>query len=231
MGHECFDSRLEVNGGCVSAYRCFLLACICLVCGPSSQAQPSVVARLPLTTRAEIITRAKALAAHSWVCTAANLHASCSRNYISDWKSGQRVTGIPYGWGHIDGPEIFDQKLAKGLAAGGHERNGVLSCVAGIDCSGFISLCWGLPPTSHAYSTRNLRDIAGKPKYNWFTDMKPGDVLNKPGSHVVLFTGYNRDGTFNICEAAGSAARVVCHQTTWSRFKGYIPLQYKGIDE
>jgi hypothetical protein len=61
--------------------------------------------------------------------------------------------------------------------------------------------------------------------------MKPGDVLNKAGSHVVLFTGYHPDGTFDVCEASGSKARVVCHSTTWSRFKNYIPLQYKAIDE
>src|SRR5256885_2090457 len=82
---------------------------------------------------------------------------------------------------------------------------GVLSCAAGIDCSGFVTLCWGLP-AGHAYSTSNLRIIAGKPKYNWFTDMKPGDVLNKAGSHVVIFTGYNSDGTINVCEASGSKA-------------------------
>jgi len=61
--------------------------------------------------------------------------------------------------------------------------------------------------------------------------MRPGDALNLAGSHVVLFTGYNHDGTINVCEASGSKARVVCHATTWSRFKGYRPLQYKGIDE
>jgi hypothetical protein len=215
----------------VSAFRCFIVALIWLACAQIGQTQTTVIARLPLTTRAEAVARAKTFAAHTWTCGVPNLRASCSRNYISDWKAGQRVTGIPYSWGGIDGPDAFDRKLAKGLAAGAHERNGVLSCATGVDCSGFVSLCWGIPLTSHIYSTRNLRDIAGKPKYNWFTDMKPADALVKPGSHVVLFTGYNPNGTFNICEASGSAARVVCHATTWSRFKGYIPLQYKGIDE
>jgi hypothetical protein len=131
----------------------------------------------------------------------------------------------------MDSPEVFDKKLAQGLAAGGHSQLGVLSCTAGIDCSGFVTYCWGLPAGSHAYSTSTLRIIAAKPKYNWFTDMKPGDAMNKAGSHVVLFTGYNPDGSINICEASGSAARVVCHQSTWSRFKGYTPLEYKGIDD
>ena len=207
----------------------FLLACILLLWAPANHAQTGVIARLPLTTRADMIARAKTFAIHTWTCGEPNLHASCARNYISDWKPGQRVTGTPYCWGGADSPEGFDQKIAKGLAAGSHSRNGVLSCAAGIDCSGFVCFCWGLP--SHPYGTANLRMIAGKPKYNWFTDMKPGDALCKAGWHVVLFAGYNPDGTINIYEASGSAARVVFHKITWSRLKGYIPLQYKAIDE
>jgi hypothetical protein len=207
------------------------LAVLLAVVTPCSWAQTATIARLPTTTRPEILARARKFAMHTWSCGAANLHASCSKNYTSDWKPGQLVTGVPYNWGGFDSPDAFDRKIAKGLAAGAHSRNGVLSCTAGIDCSGFVSYCWGIPLTTHLYGTTNLREIAGKPKSNWFTDLKPGDALNKAGSHVVLFTGYNPDGTINICEASGSAARVICHKTTWSRFKGYIPLQYKGLDE
>lgn len=83
----------------------------------------------------------------------------------------------------------------------------------------------------HSYSTSNLREIAAKPKYHWFTDMKPGDVLNRAGSHVLLFTGYHPDATIDACEASGSKPRVICYRTAWSRFKSYIPPQYKAIDE
>lgn len=195
------------------------------------QAQTGPVTRIPATTRAEVVRRAKELAGHQWVCKAANLQATCSTRYKSDWKAGQSITGLPYGWGKMDDITMFDRKLTQGLAAGGHSQLGVLSCTAGIDCSGFVTLCWGLNAGSHAYTTGSLRQIAGKPKYNWFSDMKPGDALDKPGSHVVLFMGYNADGSINVCEASGSAARVICHATTWSRYKGYIPLQYKGIDD
>ena len=214
-------------------FRVALVAlCAILLLTLRDNAQTGVIARLPRATRDEIVARAHKLAGHTWVCGSNNIHASCSSRYQSDWTPGQRVTGIPYRWGGIDGPEQFDQKLAKGLAAGSHSRYGVLSCAAGIDCSGFVTLCWGFTPQSgHAYSTSNLRQIAGKPKYNWFTDMKKGDVLNKAGSHVVLFIGYNSDGTINVCEASGSKSRVVCSRTTWSRLKGYIPLQYKGVDD
>lgn len=192
--------------------------------GPS---QPAALVNLPVKSRAEIIATAKRLSEHSWTSRADNLKASCIKNYDTDWQPNQRVIGLPYKWGGIDSPEQFDQKLAKGFAAGAHSRHGVTSCTAGIDCSGFVCYCWGL--RSHKYTTGTLRAIAGKPKYNWFTDMKPGDALNKPGSHVVLFAGYHPDGTIDVYEASGSAARVVFHRTTWSRFKGYVPLQYKLI--
>jgi len=208
-----------------------LLVCVWLISGLNAQTQIEVIARLPHTTRAEIVARAEKLAKHAWVCGTPNLHASCSQKYLSDWKSGQRVTGIPYCWGGIDGPEAFDRKLADGLAAGAHSRFGVLKCAAGIDCSGFVTLSWGLSNSGHAYTTSSLREIAGKLKSNVFEDLKPGDVLNKPGSHVVLFTGYNPDGTIAVCEAPSSQARVVCRKSTWSRFNGYIALQYKGIDD
>jgi len=210
----------------------FRILVMCLVFGSVALSWPqaSTIARLPRASRAEIVARAHAIANHGWTCSSSNLNASCSRKYRSDWKAGQRVTGIPYRWGGSDTPELFDKKLAQGLAAGAHSQYGILSCAAGIDCSGFVTQAWGLP-AGHAYSTSNLRQIAGKPKYNWYTDMKPGDALNLPGSHVVLFTGYNPDGTINICEASGSKGRVVCHSATWSRFVKYIPLQYKGIDE
>jgi hypothetical protein len=39
----------------------------------------------------------------------------------------------------------------------------------------------------HSHSTNSLCEIAAEPKCNWFTEMKPGDVVNRAGSPVVLF--------------------------------------------
>jgi cell wall-associated NlpC family hydrolase len=209
----------------------FTAAVILMMClGATLPALPgSNIANLPQVTRAEMIATAKRVSDYQWKCGEANLKASCIKNYDSNWHSGQEVTGLPYGWGDMDTPEAFERKLAKGYAAGSHSRHGISSCTAGIDCSGFVALCWGLK--SHAYSTRNLREIAGRPRYNWFTDMQPGDALVKPGDHVVLFAGYNPDGTPNIYEASGSASRVIYHKSPWSRFIRYYPLVYKGIRE
>jgi cell wall-associated NlpC family hydrolase len=215
---------------------CLLLASILAVPAllDSTQvnsAQVKTIAQLPLRTRAQIIATAKTFVGHKWTAKSSNLRASCLRTYNSDWKDGQQVEGIPYNWGGADTPEIFDRKLTQGLAAGSHSRYGVLSCTTGVDCSGFVAFCWRGAGTTHDMGTTTLRTIGGKPKDNWFTDLKPGDALVKPGSHVVLFAGYNPDGTINVYEASGSAARVIFHRTTWSRFTGYIPLRYKNIDE
>jgi hypothetical protein len=209
-----------------------LLALILLVPASFDSAQVSVVQSLPLRTRAQMIAVAKQFAEHRWVCARTNLSAPCAkRSYNSDWKAGQQIQGVPYRWGGSDTPEGFDRKLAQGLAAGSHSRDGVLGCATGVDCSGFVAHCWGLSSSGHDFSTTNLRTVGGKPKDNVFTDLRPGDALNKPGSHVVLFAGYNPDGTINVYEASGSAGRVIFHKTTWSRFKGYIPLRYKNTDE
>src|SRR5258708_32251016 len=119
--------------------------CIGLSAGLSHHEQANVIARLPTTTRAAIVARAESLANHPWTCGATNLHASCSTKYQSDWKSGQHVVGIPYRWGGADSPDEFEQKLAKGLAAGSHSRYGVLSCAAGEESSVFLALCLGFP--------------------------------------------------------------------------------------
>ena len=211
--------------------RTAILAAVGLFCitGQRTALSGANIAALPQITREEMIATAKRIAAYKWTCHEANLRAACIKNYDSNWRADQIIMGLPYGWGDIDTPETFEKKLAQGFAAGAHSRHGISSCTAGIDCSGFVALCWG--QKSHAYNTQNLRDIAGRPRYNWFTDMQPGDALVKPGDHVVLFAGYNPDGTINIYEASGSASRVIYHKSTWSQFLKYYPLVYKGIRE
>jgi len=190
------------------------------------------VAALPQLTREQIMATAVKLANHQWVCRPANRVAPCvtAVAYESDWQPNQTVTGIAYDWGGMDDPDMFDRKLAQGQAAGSHSRHGITSCTAGIDCSGFVSYCWS-QPTTHEYSTRNIRDISGRARYNWFTDMKAGDAFNKPGDHIVLFAEYSADGRPIVYEANGGAGRVVRKVRTWSSLKDYYPVQYKMVVE
>jgi hypothetical protein len=183
---------------------------------------------LPPVTRTEIMSSAKALAEHHWLCREVNRHAACVRNYRVPWKSGDSVTGVAYNWGGMDDAVGFDRKLSIGRGAGAHKRDGVTSCTAGVDCSGFVSLCW---MQRHKYGTATISQVANSFAGNIFRDLLPGDALDKPGSHIVLFAGYNPDGTINVYEASGSESRVVLTKSDWVRFKDYIPIRYKQIKD
>ncbi|SPE34797.1 putative Mitogen-activated protein kinase kinase [Candidatus Sulfopaludibacter sp. SbA6] len=195
---------------------------------PIAPAAPPINAANGSLTRAQVMQTADELSRYTWVCKEANRHAACVRSatYVSDWQPNQQVAGLPYHWGGADGPQEFERKLRVGLGAGSHQRNGVNQCTAGIDCSGFVAYCWGHQTGKHDFSTATLDGLATRLNANVYRDLKPGDALNKPGSHVVLFAGYRPDGGPIVYEASGAAGRVIRNdRVSWSRLAGYVPVR------
>jgi hypothetical protein len=182
--------------------------------------------RLVEVSRSDAIAVAKRFAEHRWIVKKANRRAVCVRNYRVVWQPGESVTGVAYNWGGMDQVNVFDARLAAGHGAGAHKRDGVTSCTTGIDCSGLLSLAWG---QKQKYGTASISEIADLLNVNVFQDLKPGDALNKPGSHIVVFAGYNPDGTINVFEASGDASRVIFQKSSWTRFRQYVPIRYKRI--
>jgi hypothetical protein len=178
-------------------------------------------------TRAQMLEVAKAMAEHKWVCKASNLKASCLTRYRSHFKKDQAVVGVAYDWGGMDDMATFDKKLKTSQAAGSHQEEGASSCTTGVDCSGLLSLCWR---QTIKFGTANIGTIAPTlQQIDRLTDLRVGDALNKPGSHIVMFAGYNPDGTIDVYEARGSAARVVLtRRNEWTRFTNYVAIRYKG---
>jgi hypothetical protein len=185
---------------------------------------------LPTVTRAQMIETARRMAEHSWVAKANNLEAPCVKNYKSRFKKDQKVLGVAYDWGGMDDGAAFAKKLLIPLAAGSHKDEGVTPCTTGVDCSGFVSLCW---QQTKKFGTSTIGEIADPLKEeNKFTDLKPGDALNKAGSHIVLFVAYRPNGKIDVYESAGSASRVVLSEAQdWARFKKYLPIRYKATVE
>lgn len=151
------------------------------------------------------------------------------------WKPGVAAKGMPYMWGGFDTPESFARKIAAGYRAGdvGNEAKralgdgGVSSESAGIDCSGFVSRCWGL---ARPYSTRELHKICD-PLPDW-AELKPGDILLNH-RHVVLFSrwlepgkivGAYEAGPFPVWRANANGLR----KSELLRM-GYKPWRYKGL--
>lgn len=161
---------------------------------------------------------------HSWQMKASNQKASCKADYKSDHAPGAQV-GIPYAWGGSMSLEEFDRRIASGEAAGSHSRDGTLSCVAGVDCSGFVSQVWKLP---QRYTTSSISAVT---RSITLDELQPGDALNKAGSHIVLYAGRSPDGKPIIYEASGSASRVRMATPSWSYLAGYQPIRYNDIQE
>src|SRR3954464_12321330 len=104
-------------------------------------ASPGAEAR----SRDEVMKDATKFAQHAWEMKAANQKGSCQGSYKSDHALGAQV-GLPYAWGASMSLEEFDKRIAAGSGAGSHSKDGILSCVAGGDCSGVVSPVWETNP-------------------------------------------------------------------------------------
>lgn len=154
------------------------------------------------------------------------------------WKPGTNY-GMPYKWGGFDTPEEFLLRLAQespvyagdyasdSKVAGGDDA--VSSYAAGIDCSGLVSRCWNLP---RSYSTRELGELCVQ--LQDFSELQPGDIALKPGTHVILFDSWVDDAhsVFYAVEAGGvphwKCYRYRISIETLKRL-GYTPHRYKNI--
>lgn len=155
-------------------------------------------------TRNDVLRLARAYVEHEWSAGPANaLHGPDPQGIQVDtpddgyreggWHlDGRANRGLPYQWGGDSTPEEFDAGLRAGRPAG-HVVSGRTPShrpqesqyPVGVDCSGFITRCWGLPERE---STRSLFRVADAlPSY---LDLKPGDILNRYDKHVLLFVGW-----------------------------------------
>ena len=129
------------------------------------------------------------------------------RPWYLQGKVNQEVRGVPYCWGCHGSLANFRQRIEAGTKAGNIcTHNAPRSDVAGVDCSAFVSAAWGL---SVHYTTAAIPAIAKPVENPW--DLKPGDALNKPGSHVMLFLRFTPDRKAEVMEAStGGCNGRVC---------------------
>jgi MYXO-CTERM domain-containing protein len=74
------------------------------------------------------------------------------------------------------------------------------------DCSGFVSWAWGLPAPGNTTSTFAPADTSVSYVIQG-SDLQPGDALNIPGDHIVLFVSWVTVGTeANFYEEPGCSA-------------------------
>lgn len=174
--------------------------------------------------REDALATASRYATHVWTATEANQYADCSSDYESNYAPGT-YTGLPYDWGGYMSLDEFDAEIAAGYGAGSHSWHGSLSCTAGVDCSGYVSMVWA---SSHV-STSTLYTVADE--ISW-SELERADAINDAGSHVVLFTHLGEGDWPVWWESSGGADKVhINNSSGWSYIDGYVPNRFEDIED
>jgi len=131
---------------------------------------------------------------------------------------------------HADRLILAQQRYAeRGTLAGNWcTHNAPRTDVAGVDCSAFVSATWGL---STHFTTAAIPAIATPLQNAW--DLRPGDALNKPHSHVMLFLRFTPDRKVEVMEAStGGCNGRVCRNVyplASLLARGYQPVRFKAL--
>lgn len=181
-----------------------------------------LIALASAVPREDALQTAAEYTTHVWSMTAVNETASCSDDYESDFTAGTHVA-VPYDWGGWYTLAEFDDAIADGEGAGSHSWHGVLSCTAGVDCSGFVSQVW---ETDIKYGTSTIHEVSHGIDVE---DLERADALNDAGSHIVLFAYETAAGLPVHYEAGGDPVLLDSDQG-WSAFSAYEPIRYDDIE-
>ena len=207
----------------------------------TSDGKFDAIAAVRPSNRQQTIETAFAFEGLQWKLTAANYgpdpDTACTgfsrvrRPWYLQGKLNQEVRGVPYCWGCHGSLANFRLRVEAGTKAGNVcTRNAPRPDVAGVDCSAFVSAAWGL---SVHYTTAAIPAIAKRVENPW--DLKPGDALNKPGSHVMLFLRFTRDRKAEVMEAStgGCNGRVCRNVYPLGALleRGYVPVRFRALAE
>ncbi|RLD51547.1 MAG: hypothetical protein DRI94_05730 [Bacteroidetes bacterium] len=181
-------------------------------------------------TDVQVLSNAQTYLNHTWTATANNIAVdeNCSGNIVNTppWVQLGSNTSIPYCWGGFLSLDDFDYYLTQGSSAGDDNTDGGWAgagCAVGLDCSGYVSRCYGL---STHYSTSMMdsyTSIFGH--HNSYNDLRNGDIVNYPSHHVRMVKHINDNGTYTIIEEAfgGGLKRVFEKTYTLSELSSYNP--------
>ena len=135
----------------------------------------------------------------------------------------------------LTGPDLSQGILLSDLPASGMLAGNVCTHndprpdVTGVDCSAFVSAAWGL---ANHFTTAAIPAIAGELQNAW--DLQPGDALNKPGSHVMLFLRFTPDRKAEVMESStGGCNGRVCrniYPLASLLARGYKPVRFRALE-
>jgi hypothetical protein len=206
----------------------------------SAETSKAPIAAVRALTRQQVIENAFAFEGVQWRVTPSvygrDPDTACSGfnrirrpGYLSG-KLNQEVRGVPYCWGCHGSLNQFLTNIANGTLAGNVcTHNNPRPDTTGVDCSAFVSAAWGL---STHFTTAAIPGITQQLENAW--DLQPGDALNKPGSHVMLFLRFTPDRRAEVMESStGGCNGKVCRNVyplSSLLARGYHPVRYRVLE-
>ena len=157
-----------------------------------------IISESDYNTRKAIVSRAFDMYLFPWMTNSLELYwkAANSENGAKDFKPGIVYYGMPYT--QSNRTYNVDTALKSGrfysTGSGYYMMDGSKFSdrnYPGNDCSSFVSMAiWGMGSSHSSDTTRSIGSSSAYVTLSDPTDLRPGDILNKSGSHVIMFLYY-----------------------------------------
>ncbi len=182
-------------------------------------------------TRSEIVSRAQGMINVAW--TPANNQRSWYGDVI--YYAGSTYYGVLYSQNNPQENAAEFRNIQSAPTYYGYWSNSRWYNYYGNDCSGYVSICWAMPSRYTTYTFDQQALYSGT--YCYYigatgsaatADLRQGDALNNPSSHIILF---NRRVTNGI-EAMEQTPNKATYRTWYySSLGSYRPLRRASIIE
>ncbi len=178
-------------------------------------------------SRTTIMNTAWSIRDNSKYLSSTNTDGACSGRGKPRYIGGAGTyRSVAYDWGGFDSLSDYNAAMSPGTGkAGDINTAAVESCSRGLDCSGFVSRAW---QRTTKYGTSTLSQISYQ--LSSTSSLREGDVMNKAGSHVVLFESFASSGIWTLeATTTNSYDRVVYITRSWSALSGYVPRRLNTV--
>lgn len=159
----------------------------------------------------------------------ANLNGACAgRTRPRYLNKGPGMYGsVAYDWGGFDTVEQYNTFMAQARQAGdipSGRDDPPTPCSKGVDCSGFVSRCWGLLSKEGTGTIHRVSRAISR------SELKPGDILNLAGSHVTLYHHEDGEGVWAFESTTwGERDRVIFRPRPWSFYKNFEARRFNNV--
>jgi hypothetical protein len=97
------------------------------------------------------------------------------------------------------------------------------------DCSGFVSMCWGLSKPGQTTAYFAPGGYANSKVVGW-DDLQPGDAVNLASEHIILFAGWLDEGHTRFCSVAehhsGTVTSAGVSYKSYYASRGFKPITF-----